>query len=886
MTQRQRLVDNETSPSPLANATPSGARRVLRIARAVWPPLVLALVGWLGWHDMRGLDLHALHVITSNLSDLDLLGLQLLALVPVLAMCGYDLLLSRWLRIDLRISQVLRYAWPACTLANLVGLSGMTGAGVRYLALSREGVAGRTIAVYAGVQLLAVPLGLGLLCAAALAVAPHLSTSVPLPRGLPQLLLLAFAAYIPVFFLLTGSGALHRRFFHELPPLTVGLRLKLTLASLGEWGLALAVLGLSLALAGVRPEPQELLLAFALAATAGIASQVPGGLGVLDGTLLVILGGLGHAAEGVLAGILLFRLCYYLVPALLGLALGARLFVPDENLFVRMLRRAEAHRVFGVLRLPVELIGAVGVRLLGYLTFLAGVVLLVSAGYPALAERSAVVHGYLPLIVVEGSHLLSVVAGVVLLGLSRGIAGGVHRAYQLALVMLLAGAVLSLVKGLDYEEASYLVALAALLRARRDYFERLAYPLLSRRNLLWFLALLATLVGYAWLGAALYGNEAWAASLLKVAPGAHAPRFARSLLAVLVTGAGMLGWLAFSMPRPRLLLPGTAALDEARTFYTVHGGHAFAHLTLLGDKHLFHTADRDALIAYGAIRNRLVALGDPAGAPAALEGAVLAFRQFADRYGCVPVFYEVSEANLHLYHDHGFGLFKLGEQALVPVADFSLAGKKRDDLRSAVNRAGREGLEFGVLLQPLADAVWDELRTVSDQWLGTRTAEKGFSLGRFDRHYLSQAPIAVVRQGDVMVAFASLMPDYHQQHELSIDLMRHAAGAPHGCMDFLFVRLLEYARDAGYAWFNLGVAPLAGVGENEFARPAERLARLAYEYGNRFYNYKGLRSYKEKFQPVWRGTYLAYPYQMSPRFLLVDIAALIAGSYRRVLVAN
>lgn len=133
--------------------------------------------------------------------------------------------------------------------------------------------------------------------------------------------------------------------------------------------------------------------------------------------------------------------------------------------------------------------------------------------------------------------------------------------------------------------------------------------------------------------------------------------------------------LAFAMPRPRLTLPDAAALDEARAFYEAHGGHEFAHLTLLGDKYLFRPDSGDALIAYGAVRNRLVALGDPAGEPAAVEHAVLAFRQFADRYGCVPVFYEVGESNLHLYHDHGFALFKLGEQALVPLADFSLRGR-------------------------------------------------------------------------------------------------------------------------------------------------------------------------------------------------------------------
>ncbi|GAB4352994.1 MAG: virulence factor family protein [Immundisolibacter sp.] len=66
------------------------------------------------------------------------------------------------------------------------------------------------------------------------------------------------------------------------------------------------------------------------------------------------------------------------------------------------------------------------------------------------------------------------------------------------------------------------------------------------------------------------------------------------------------------MPRPRLVLPETEALDAARDFYRTHGGHAFAHLTLLGDKYLFYAPDRRALIAYGRTRNRLVARIDPA----------------------------------------------------------------------------------------------------------------------------------------------------------------------------------------------------------------------------------------------------------------------------------
>ena len=113
--------------------------------------------------------------------------------------------------------------------------------------------------------------------------------------------------------------------------------------------------------------------------------------------------------------------------------------------------------------------------------------------------------------------------------------------------------------------------------------------------------------------------------------------------------------------------------------------------------------------------------------------------------------------------------------------------------------------------------------------------------------------------------------------------MRHVSDMPYGTMDFLFVSLIELARAQGYRYFSLGMAPLSGVGATRYARAGERLARLVYEYGDRFYNYKGLRSFKEKFHPEWRSAYLAYPLLTPVAPLLIDIAALISGGYRRIL---
>jgi phosphatidylglycerol lysyltransferase len=338
------------------------------------------------------------------------------------------------------------------------------------------------------------------------------------------------------------------------------------------------------------------------------------------------------------------------------------------------------------------------------------------------------------------------------------------------------------------------------------------------------------------------------------------------------------------MPRPDLPRTDTAALLKMRDWLQTNEGGTFAHLAFTGDKHLFFAANGHCLIQFSRVRNRLVALGDPMGAEDRFGQALFEFRDFADHHDLDPVFYEVADEHLHQYHDAGFSLFKVGEMGLVRVATFTLSGRRNQTLRTGVNRAQREGLTAELLTHPLDDATWSELRGVSDSWLGERgSAEKRFSLGAFDPVYLAWSPLFVIRQEERVMAFASLTPSYHGRGELGVDLMRQLPDAPTGTMDYLFAQMIEYARAEGYTWFNLGMAPLSGVGNTRYARPDEKLARYAYDYGSRLYNYKGLRSFKEKFHPEWRSRYIAYPLFSPLPMLLVDIAALIAGGYRRIL---
>lgn len=866
----------------------SRATAVIRRLRLLLPVVLLTAIAYLVWQDLQHTDIPRLRGQIRHVSTAALALPGALGMIAVAAMSVYDAVIARWLDLALPWRRLLRYSWIANSFNNLVGLSGLTGSGIRYLLLTHEGVTAANAARYSGLVMLATPLGLSVFLLGMLPAAPAILARLPTSGDLAFAAIALFALYTPLFWFLAGSDKLRRGALRELPQAPTGVRLALLGGSVLEWLLAAATLWVCLSASGCSINPALLLSAFSLAAALGIASLLPGGLGVLDGALLLFLAPVAGRPE-LIGGILLFRLVYYVLPWLLGVYLGAGLLtIGNQTLMARLAERVERHPLFGVLKLPVAWLASLGVRAMAWLTFLAGTILLLSAASPSLVARAAFLRHHLPAVAIEGSHLLSVATGVLLVGLARGIAGQVRSAYRLTQFLLVAGAVLCVLKGIDYEEATFLLAVALLLRGRRQSFFRDSYALLSRRNLYWLLAFAGALGLFAIIGASLSGSTPLTRALSRSGyTMIHEARFLQSLLVVAVTVLGYLGFSLYRMPSPGLRLPDREELGRAGRFFTEQACTSFSHLAMMGDKYLFDAAEGRALIQFGAIRDVFVALGDPACEPSYQEPAISEFRDFADRHDRTPVFYEVQEQRLHHYHDLGFALFKLGEQALVDLASFSLQGKRKADLRTALNRAEREGLQFDLLEGPVEPPLLQELQAVSDEWLAARnSAEKGFSLGRFTPEYLATAPIAVIRAGERIVAFGNLMTDYGHRRELSIDLMRHRSDVPPGTMDFLFVRLIQYAREQGYQYFNLGIAPLAGVGETPWSRPAERLAGLAYQYGDRLYNYKGLRRYKDKFDPVWQGVYLAYPYGSSVQILLFDIAALIAGGYLRLLIRS
>jgi phosphatidylglycerol lysyltransferase len=275
-------------------------------------------------------------------------------------------------------------------------------------------------------------------------------------------------------------------------------------------------------------------------------------------------------------------------------------------------------------------------------------------------------------------------------------------------------------------------------------------------------------------------------------------------------------------------------------------------------------------------------MGDPVCPAERIVPLVRLFLERCDDFGGVPVFYQVRKDSLHHYADFGLTFVKLGEEALVDLSTFSLEGASASKFRQVVHRLQKDGGAFRIISSEDVPKVIDQLQEVSDDWLKEKgAAEKGFSMGFFDAEYLSRFPVAVVERGGRILAFANLWPDL-QHTNLSLDLMRYHHEAPRDVMEALFVHVMKWGKEQGYQSFGLGMAPLSGFETSPVATLWHRLGAFLYEHGESFYNFQGLRAYKEKFKPVWEPRYLAYPGGLKLPRILADVSALIAGGYRNI----
>ncbi|MGI8618526.1 MAG: phosphatidylglycerol lysyltransferase domain-containing protein [Gemmatimonadaceae bacterium] len=307
------------------------------------------------------------------------------------------------------------------------------------------------------------------------------------------------------------------------------------------------------------------------------------------------------------------------------------------------------------------------------------------------------------------------------------------------------------------------------------------------------------------------------------------------------------------------------------------GAEPSAQAVYLRDKALLFNEKRDAFVMYGRIRCSWIAAGDPVGPRAELSPMVRSFATAAAAAAAWPAFYKVIPENIGVYLENNFLVGKVGEIARVPARDFTLDGARRRRLRRSQKQARESGVTVEIVPASASGSLMHELAEVSADWLRQqRGREKGFSLGAFRPDYVNRFPVAVARVSGAVVAFVTIWSS-ESQRECEVDLMRSRASAPSGTMHALLVDLITWARDQGYDSVSLGMSPLGGVSPLGEGGRLGALRRSLTRFTGRFYNFEGLREFKQSFDPEWEPRYLASSPGIARSLVLAHLAALTSG---------
>lgn len=510
--------------------------------------------------------------------------------------------------------------------------------------------------------------------------------------------------------------------------------------------------------------------------------------------------------------------------------------------------------------------------LMGMATGLVGVVNMLSIIVPR--PDWALLFGDWPINAHHDVHKLTVIIGFLLLMLSHGMMRGKHQAWCATVLLLLTSAFLYILGGAALVCVLSLALLTLLVFLSHDFRAKSDPPAVRRGYLSLAIGLgivvLYTVGGFI----ALYndfeplfdrfGIDGVILRLLTHAhmwyliPGTQAAVFGH-IIPLLCFCALLYGVVLILRPVAAVLQPDEQERCRASLLTRLYGKNSIAYFALSEEKSYFFSASGKSVISYVLEGNVVVVAGDPIGPAEELAAVIQQFVTFCQEQDWTIVFWQVLDTTVELYRVAGMHTLKVGEDAVIDTAAFTLAGKTMANARTSVNRAEKEGLQAIFYRGHVQDAQQlAQMEQISRAWLLSRgSTEMGFSLGRFDPHgNEEQVYVLAVDNANKVHAFMSFVPVYGR-NGWGLDLMRRAEQAACGTMELLLVRSIEYLKSSGAEMVSLGLAPLSNANNTEENFLESGLDFLTRHFGDPNKS-QSLFKFKKKFQPRWESRYLVF----------------------------
>lgn len=802
--------------------------------------------------------------IADKLESLDVRTVALIALlslVLVFPMFFYDYFIIKKLKLKRPIRQLLKESLIINSFSNLIGFGGLVGVLLRTHYFKKKEVdsssffktiASVTLFYLAGISLFTWAL-------------PIFYRDIPLFKEHRILVVVAGVIGLYVPFLIVKS------FIQLIRGTTTNRRVLGDVALLGvsilEWLGAFTFITILVYILNIPISIQNLIPIFVVASSAGIVSMIPGGLGSFDLVFIWGAQSLQIPEESILVLLLFYRIGYYVVPFFAGLALFVRELWGKFNVGLNAIPRFFLEKTSHILATA--------------LVFAAGLTLLLSSVAPGAIERIRYAKELMTFPIINISHQLAVATGFVLLALSNGISYKDKSSYRMTVFVLLFASALFIIKGVQYKQALFMLFVAGLLYLSRRRFYRESYIVTWGRSILNTVIIFVILLLYMMMGFFVEpsGKYSIPEKMKPYITTDSDDLFKSAFMGLIVISIVVIFEVAL---RKLTQFKKTSSLEYEEEIFlhlNKYGGKELSHLIFLHDKYVYWNEKKTVLFPYQVIADKLVVLGDLVGDKKDFKTAIEEFMTFADYYGYTPIFYEVSDQFVPYLHGYGYRFFKLGEEGYIDLSKFQSQKKVMQNTKKVNEVLQKAGYTCEIMQPPYSAEIMSQLRSISNEWLDNRK-EKGFSLGYFDEDYLQFTPLAVLKNSDFeIVAFANLIPLYDKEGTVKIDLIRSKKdNMPDQALDYLFLNVFSASIEKGFKQLNVGMTPLSRVGISKFAGISEKIATQIMVDGQDYYNFQGVRNFKEKFANNWQPKYLAYRKKSSLPFTMLQIMMLIGDN--------
>jgi lysylphosphatidylglycerol synthetase-like protein (DUF2156 family) len=306
---------------------------------------------------------------------------------------------------------------------------------------------------------------------------------------------------------------------------------------------------------------------------------------------------------------------------------------------------------------------------------------------------------------------------------------------------------------------------------------------------------------------------------------------------------------------------------RARAILEQHGTTTLSYMTTWKGNSYWFSADGRTFVAYRVEGGVAITTGDPVGPPEQLEASTREFLNFCAEHGWIPALYSTTPRIKEICTGFGYESLQVAEETVLPLGSVAFAGKKFQDIRSAISRATKAGVDAEWITYPTASlAVRDQIKAISEEWVSDKALpEMGFTLGGVEELDDPAVRCLIAVDADRTVhAVTSWMPSYRDGKVIgyTLDFMRRrSTGDLKGLMEFLIGKAVLDLQAEGAEFLSLSGAPLAQAepGTAQEANFVERVLEFIGRTMEPVYGFRSLLRFKAKFQPVYEPMYLCYP---------------------------